>query len=135
MDDKKQGQIIIDQPGMTHVVTKEYLQIWGTDVMIHRKFFLYYTIAAWILFQVIWGFILGSEAVAVFYYTLALIAWNFHLAHPVMFAVDAVAVIALIGIVWYNRRRYRQKHTTLQEQIRLQQLRNEAYGGELSEYG
>ena len=41
--DKIQRTYVYDQPGMTQVVTREYLQVWGTDMMINRKFLKWYS--------------------------------------------------------------------------------------------
>jgi hypothetical protein len=45
---KRQERVIVDQPGMTSVVTKEYLVVPFTDTLIHKKFFF-----AWSLFMLL----------------------------------------------------------------------------------
>lgn len=121
MGNKKQGQIIIDQPGMTNVVTKEYLQIWGTDVMIHRRFFAYFTIALWFLFQVVWGLVLGVDAVASFYGTLIMMYVNFNVTYWVIIPIQVMFLIAVIGVLYLRHRKY----MTVKELNRLEQLRRQ----------
>ena len=60
-DDKTPRQIIIDQPGMTSIVTKEYLVIPFTDAVIHKKFFEYWTILAFLGTSVLWSIALWTD--------------------------------------------------------------------------
>jgi hypothetical protein len=39
-----QRRVIVDQPGMTSVVTKEYLVVPFTDTLIHKKFFVWWSL-------------------------------------------------------------------------------------------
>ena len=132
MGDKKRGQIIVDQPGMAHVVLTEYLVIPFTDVLIHKKLFLVWSLFLFIAFQIVWGVVLGVDAVAQFYFTLAYMALDFHLTHPLMFVVDFAVICIIGGTLWYSRYRYKQKHMTVDERARLMALRRQ-YGGDVTD--
>ena len=67
--DKTQRVVTVDTPGMTHVVTREYFQIWGTDVMVSRKFFKWWTLMLMLLFG-------AGTYVATRVFTLDIIAWQ-----------------------------------------------------------
>lgn len=126
-DKKRQGQIIIDTPGMTSVVTKEYLVVPFTDTLINKKFFLAWSLFLWITFQVVWASVLGVEAVATFYYALIIAYINFNLTHWVIIPIQLAFLAAVIGVLWL---RYK-KRMTVKELNRLQALRRQAYGGEV----
>lgn len=54
-DNETRRQIIVDQPGMTSIVTKEYLVIPFTDAVIHKKFFEYWTFLAFVGTSILWA--------------------------------------------------------------------------------
>lgn len=133
MGDKKQVEkvVTLDQPGMTYVVTKEYLILPFTDIAINKKFFAYYTIVLLALFQATWGLVLGPAAVASFYYALLMMYVGFCVSHWLIIPIQIVCFSLIIFALWYpqHRRKKRQK-----EEARLAALRKQAYGGELSHY-
>ena len=87
-----QRRVIVDQPGMTSVVTKEYLQIWGSDVMIPKHFFKWWS-AAMILLGICCGFFILLYMVG---YVLA----NLWLLLPVGFMVFAGFLVRR----WYYKK-------------------------------
>jgi len=54
-DEKVHRESIIDQPSMTSVVTKEYLVLPFSDVVIHKKFFEFWTVFAFVGTSILWG--------------------------------------------------------------------------------
>lgn len=126
-DKKTPHQIVVDTPGMTSVVTKEYLVVPFTDTLINKKFFLAWSLFLWITFQVVWASVLGVEAVATFYYALIIAYINFNLTHWVIIPIQLAFLAAVIGVLWL---RYK-KRMTVKELNRLQALRRQAYGGEV----
>lgn len=68
-DDKEtRRQIIVDQPGMTSIVTKEYLVIPFTDAVIHKRFFEYWTFITFVGASILWAIGLWTD----WYYQFAL---------------------------------------------------------------
>ena len=67
-DKETRRQIIVDQPGMTSIVTKEYLVIPFTDAVIHKRFFEYWTFLAFIGTSILWVIGLWTD----WYYQFAL---------------------------------------------------------------
>ncbi len=126
-DKKRQGQIIIDQPGMTSVVTKEYLVIPLTDTLINKKAFLIWTLVMFIGMQVLFGVVLGIEVIISFYWTLLMVYVNFNLTHWVVIPIQILFLTGVIGVLYLKHR----KQVTVKELNRLAELRRQAYGGEI----
>ena len=120
MSEKDQHRIIVDQPGMTSVVTKEYLQIWGSDTMIAKRFFKYWTfsilLVSWIATWIITRFI---------YIDLLLIEW--HLLN--LWILIPYATIGAGSLYIWNR--YRKKPLTNEDKVRLNRMRELAEEGKL----
>ena len=109
---KKDGfTIVTDQPGMTHVVTKEYLQIWGSDIMINRKFFKWYTIF----------FLLAGLACYASVKVLRVdsLVWSVYLDNFWIVTLPAAAVVSVgLFIRWWSNKRQRDNQARRQRALR-----------------
>ncbi len=72
-DNKPHNEIIIDQPGMTSVITREYIVIPGTDAVIHKRAFGYIAVFVFAGTSALWAIGLWTTV----YQQLAEILWNF----------------------------------------------------------
>jgi len=58
MDDDEKKRIsytVVDQPGMTSVVTREYLILPFTDIAVNKKFFQFWTVFMFMATGVLWA--------------------------------------------------------------------------------
>ena len=126
MNDDNQQRVIIDQPGMSHVVTKEYLQIWGSDVMISRWFFKRWTIFmflfTFIIVHIMFGVALGGEVILNLYAVLLAAFIHFHVVNWFLLPIEGIGLTSIIVIWWFDHK----KKVTTKERERLQLLRRES---------
>ena len=112
--------IVTDQPGMTQVVTREYLQIWGSDIMINRKFFKWYT-----LFLLVVG-VAGYGSVKFLRVDSHL--WGLYMENFWVVTLPAAAVLVGVGlIVRWDHSRERKKQEMLKRVRRELQRRGGDY--------
>jgi hypothetical protein len=88
-----QRRVIVDQPGMTSVVTKEYLVVPFTDTLIHKKFFVW-----WSLFMLL-------TAPVFAYFFIDWFASNLWVLLP----LAVIIIIFLILRNWSNKEVEKQK--------------------------
>lgn len=123
MGDKKIQQVVIsDQQGTATVVTREYFQIWFTDIMINKRFFKYWTGIVFVATQILFGVVLGLEVIGAFYWTLLMAYVDFNLAHWVIIPIQLAFIGAVIGVLWIKHK----KHMTVKELNRLETLRRQS---------
>ena len=121
---KTPQEVLYEKEYTIAVPVIEYVVIGHTAI--HKKLFLAWTLTMFVAMQILFGAVLGAEAIGLFYWTLLLAAWNFHLANLILIPIEAVAFTLVIGVLLYKRRQYRKTHTTQKEREDLQQMRREA---------
>ena len=89
MGKKKQTTAVIDQPSMTTIVTKEYLIPPFTEVVIHKRFFKYWTLLLLVSVYV------GTR---VFNFDLWLLWW--HMANWWALAIEGAILALTLGVLW-----------------------------------
>ena len=95
--------IVTDQPGMTQVVTREYLQIWGSDIMINRRFFKAYTL--------FWMFIGVVGYGTIKFLHVDSLLWSVYMDNFWIVTLPAVAALIVVGLIarWSSRRSRRKE--------------------------
>ena len=103
MPDRDGFTIVTDQPGMTQVVTREYLQIWGSDIMINRRFFKAYTL--FLMFVGVSGY------VAVKFLRVDSLVWSLYLANFWIVTLPLATILVGVGLIlrWSHRRERKKR--------------------------
>ena len=126
MGKEPEQRVVIDTPGMTSVVTKEYLQIWGSDVMIAKSFFKQWTLFmflfTFIIVHIAFGVTLGGEVIVRFYSVLLAAFIAFHIVNWFLLPIEGITITGVIVIWWFDHK----KKVTTKERERLQLLRRES---------
>lgn len=107
-DSEKTGrQIVVDTPGMTSIVTKEYLILPFTDISINKQFFMW-----WTLFLTV--FTSSATLIAVYtnWWQIAIISLATALYLKAWY-IGWPATLLFAGILYfrYHRKKKRQKQT------------------------
>ena len=120
-DDRR--RVIVDQPGMIHLVSKEYLQIWGTDVYVNRRFFKGYT-----YFLCFFGFIgyLSVRFIEADFLLWTLLLANWWTLFVYVFA-PVIAILTGVGLIKRYRSRRKRQHKAMMERV---QKELESRGGD-----
>ena len=121
---KTPQEVLYEKEYTIAVPVIEYVVIGHTAI--HKKLFLAWTLTMFVAMQILFGAVLGAEAIGQFYWTLLLATWNFHLANLILIPIEAFSVGLAVLVLWYRRRQYRKTHTTQREREHLQQMRREA---------
>ena len=95
-DEKVHRETIIDQPSMTSVVTKEYLVLPFTDVVVHKQFFEFLTVFVFVATSALWAIGLWTT----WYQQLIILMYAVVLKFWYLFAGFAMLVLAS-GYVHY----------------------------------
>lgn len=103
-DDEEKKRIsytIVDQPGMTSVVTREYLILPFTDIAVNKKFFQFWTVFVFIATGVLWAIGVWTDWYWQILVDIGMLFWT----HWWLTA----AVIVAIGLVIYVSAAARKK--------------------------